>query len=324
MRRVLTSRPFLLVSAALGFACFIAVLVPLFRSLPRETVQKLSEADLGTLAAGLFFLGVAFLFRAIRLNQLLARDHRLSLLRATGVSAAANVLYNIVPFRLGELAALALYRRATGGSWGRSAGLTVLIKVVDISTALLAGVSGALWLFVAEQSAAARATPLLLALAGAAALALLPFAGLYILRRIARRLGIESRLARLVTELIQGLEIARAEPMAYLASFVAGVLYLGCHLGGAKLVLAALGFPIPIALVAAATVASVTAATAVPSPAGTFGSSEAGFAAVLAVTRIPLATGFVLASAVHVAIVGTSALVALPILPCLLRKKGVQ
>jgi uncharacterized membrane protein YbhN (UPF0104 family) len=103
-----------------------------------------------------------------------------------------------------------------------------------------------------------------------------------------------------------------------------GVLYLVLHLAGIRMVLEALGFPISIALVAAATVASVTAATMLPSPAGTFGSSEAGFASALAAAGIPIATGFVLASAVHLAIVATSCFLALPLLPSLTRKKDAK
>jgi uncharacterized membrane protein YbhN (UPF0104 family) len=324
MRRLLENRTFLAVSALLGFSAFLAALFLFARHLPPEALARLSEARIVPLLSGFVLLAVAFPARAVRLNLLLPQQQRLSFIRGTMVSAAANVLYNTVPFRAGELVALALYRRETNGSWGQSTGLLVLIKAVDISTALAAGVTGALWLLAGTGTSIARSAALLFALAAAIALSLIPFLGHMVLGWVQPRLAPSSRLFRLARDLAEGLGIAQQRPAAYAASFVMGVLYLVLHLAGIRMVLEALGFPISIALVAAATVASVTAATMLPSPAGTFGSSEAGFASALAAAGIPIATGFVLASAVHLAIVATSCFLALPLLPSLTRKKDAK
>ena len=133
--------------AAAGGTLALAVLVILFvravGNAPPGTFDRLRSAHglpivLGTL---LIFAGQAA--RGVRLELLLPKGERIGLVRSAALAGASTFLLQIVPFRGGEVASFALYRRILGVSWTRSAAVFVLVKVVDGAAILIIGLFGA-------------------------------------------------------------------------------------------------------------------------------------------------------------------------------------
>ena len=75
-----------------------------------------------------------------------------------------------------------------------------------------------------------------------------------------------------------------------------------------------LGLPLHPATLAVALLASITTAAVIPSPAGTFGPYESGFAAAAALDGLPLATGAVLGGLLHLLTTLAAGAVGIPFL----------
>ncbi len=204
----------------------------------------------------------------------------------------------VVPFRGGDVASLALLRRELGASWSRSSGVFVLVKLIDTAAAFLVGLAGGtVVLFVRRVEGGPWAAGLFVALA--IALAVLPAGGGAVLDALAARARRWPRLERALGEAARGLAVARAEPAAYAAACALSVAFLGAHLVGLRLAVAGLGLDVSFATLAFATLAATVVALVVPSPAGTFGTAESGWIAALALDGVPLAAGALSGIVVH-------------------------
>ena len=275
-----------------------ALLVLAVRRAPPGTLDSLAHARPGLLAASLAVFLASHAARAARLNILLPRGSRVRAFRAYGLSGASHFLVQVVPFRGGDVASLALLRRELGETWSRSGGVFVLVKLIDTAAAFLVGLAGgAVVLVVRRGEGGAWAAGLLVALA--LALAVLPSGGGAVLDAAAARAGRWPRIRRVLEEAAKGLAVARAEPAAYAAACALSVGFLGAHLLGLKLATAGLGLDVPFATLAFATLAATLVAALVPSPAGTFGTSESGWIAALALDGVPLAAGALSGVVVH-------------------------
>ncbi len=71
------------------------------------------------------------------------------------------------------------------------------------------------------------------------------------------------------------------------------------HIAGLRLTMAGLGIGAGLDAIAFATFAAIAAAAVLPSPAGTFGTAESGWAMALALDGVPLAAGAVSGVVVH-------------------------
>ena len=285
--------------SSLVFVLVLALLLVLaVRRAPPGALESLERARPGLLAASLAVFLASHALRAARLNVLLPRGSRVRPRRAYGLSGASHVLVQVVPFRGGDVASLALLRRELGASWSRSSGVFVLVKLIDTAAAFLVGLAGGtVVLLVRHVEGGPWAAGLLAALA--LALAALPSAGGAVLDAVAARAGRWPRLRRVLEEAAKGLAVARAEPAAYAAACVLSVGFLGAHLLGLKLAMAGLGLDVSFATLAFATLAATVVAAVVPSPAGTFGTAESGWVAALALDGVPLAAGAVSGVVVH-------------------------
>ncbi len=275
-----------------------ALLVLAVRRAPADALAGLAHANPGLLVASLAVFLASHAFRAARLNLLLPPGSRVPPLRAYGLSGASHVLVQVVPFRGGDVASLALLRRELGETWSRSSGVFVLVKLVDTAAAFLVGLAGgAVVLVVRRAEGGPWVAALLVALA--LALAVLPSGGGVVLDAVSARAGRWPRLERVLREAAKGLAVARSNPSAYAAACVLSVAFLGAHLLGLKLAMAGLGLDVSFATLAFATLAATLVAAVVPSPAGTFGTAESGWIAALALDGVPLAAGAVSGVVVH-------------------------
>jgi uncharacterized membrane protein YbhN (UPF0104 family) len=286
---------------------------------PAEVFGRLGRARPELLAAGAAVYALGFAARAARLNLLLPPADRIPFGRAWAVSGATTFLLQVLPFRGGEVASWALYRRVLGTGWARAGALFVLVKTLDSAAFLLAGLAGAAAL------AARRGIPVLGGATAAAVavgtllLIFLPRLGAPVVDALARRFAGRPRLARGLAELSEGLRVARESPRAYLLAFAGAVAFLAGHFVALVLLFSALGLSPSLPALAVASLTSVLSAAVLPSPAGTFGPMESGFAAGLALEGIPLALGATVTAAVHLVTTLACGVVGLPLL---LRRDG--
>ncbi len=208
----------------------LAVLLVLaVRRAPAGALAGLAHANPGLLVASVAVFLASHAFRAARLNLLLPAGSRVPPLRAFGLSGASHLLVQVVPFRGGDVASLALLRRELGATWSRSSGVFVLVKLVDTAAAFLVGLAGGTAILLARRfEGGAWGAALLVALA--LALAVLPSGGGVVLDAVSARAGRWPRLERVLLEAGKGLAVARSRPSAYAAACVLSVAFLGAHL----------------------------------------------------------------------------------------------
>ena len=173
------------------------------------------------------------------------------------------------------------------------------LEVLDTATLLLAGVAGAAWLLLGRGTAVLGAATAAACVIGAAALVFLPAVSGHLVERLAPRLPEGSRRRAFADELALGLTVARRAPARYAGAALAAFAFLAFHLAALFVTAKGLGLPLHPATLAVALLASITTAAVIPSPAGTFGPYESGFAAAAALDGLPLATGAVLGGLLH-------------------------
>lgn len=205
----------------------------------------------------------------------------------------------VLPFRGGEVASWALYRSELGVSWARAVAVFALVKVVDSATMLLVGLGGAAVLALRSGSATLGGATSLLVFAGALALLLFPWAGAGILARLANRFPEESKRRSSIRELALGLEIARSRPALYGFAILGAFAFLALHLAALSLLMRGIRLEASWSGLAFASLTSVLTAGILPSPAGTFGPMESGFAAGLVFDGLPLALGILAGAVLH-------------------------
>ena len=281
---------------------------------PTEVLGRLSQARPWLLVAGGAVYALGFAARALRLNLLLPPASRIPFGRAWAVSGATTFLLQILPFRGGEVASWALYRRVLGTGWARAGALFVLVKTLDSAAFLLAGLAGAATLALRGGAPVLGGVTAVAVATGVVFLVLLPRLGEPVAAWASRRLAARPRLARGLAEVADGLRVAREEPRAYLLAFAGALAFLVGHFVALALLFAALGLSPSLAALAVASLASVLSAAVLPSPAGTFGPMEGGFAAGLALEGVPLALGAAATGAVHLVTTLACGLVGLPLL----------
>src|SRR5664279_2176616 len=92
----------------------------------------------------------------------------------------------------------------------------------------------------------------------------------------------------------------------------AAAAFLALHVPALWLTARGLGFSIHPATLLVALFTSIATAAVLPSPAGTFGPYESGFAATTALDGLPLATGAVLGGLLHILTTLAAGAVGLP------------
>lgn len=281
---------------------------------PADVLGRLEKARPELLAAGVAIYALGFAARAARLNLLLPPADRIPFGRAWAVSGATTFLLQVLPFRGGEVASWALYRRVLGTGWARAGAVFVLVKTLDSAAFLLAGLAGAAALALRGGVPVLGGATALAVAAGTILLVLLPRLGVPVVEASARRFVNKPRLARGLAELAEGLRVAREAPGAYLLAFAGAVAFLAGHFAALTLLFAALGLTPSLPALAFASLASVLSAAILPSPAGTFGPMESGFAAGLALEGVPLVLGATVTGAVHLLTTLACGLVGLPLL----------
>ena len=281
---------------------------------PADILARLGRARPPLLAAGLAVYALAFAARAVRLNLLLPAEDRVSFGRAWSVSGATTFLLQVLPFRGGEVASWALYRKVLGTGWARAGAVFVLVKTLDSAAFLLAGLAGAAALALRSGVPVLGGATAAAVAAGTLLLVLLPRLGVPLAEAAAARFPERPRLSRALAELAAGLRVARESPRAYLLAFGGAVAFLAGHFAALALLFAALGLSPSLAVLAVASLASVLSAAVLPSPAGTFGPMESGFAAGLALEAVPLPLGAAASAAVHLLTTVACGLVGLPLL----------
>jgi uncharacterized membrane protein YbhN (UPF0104 family) len=266
------------------------------------------------IAAAAAVYALAYAARAVRLNFLLPPPDRLGFGRAWSLSGATTFLLQVIPFRGGEVASLALYRRELGMSWSRSTALFALVKLLDSAAILLVGLAGAGVLAQRRGSAVLGSAAAAGVAAGALALLVLPLLGGKVLSWLAAKMPAPSRRRTVALEAAEGLRIAHEKPAAYLLALGGSVGFLAGHLAMFWLVMQGLGVNATLAGLAFASLSSVLLTQVVPSPAGTFGPMETGFAAALVLDGISPGTGAAAAAAAHVLATAVAGLLGLPLL----------
>jgi len=307
----LTRRHGVAVALALALATLIVLVL---RQAPDGTFSALASARPLPIAAGFALYAGSFAARAVRLNALLPEGDRLPFGRAMSLSAAATFLLQVIPFRGGEVASWASYKRALGAGWLRSGAVFALVKAVDTATLLLVGLAGAAVLGARSGTPALGAVTALFVAAGAGALLLVPRIGTRVLLWLSARLPEGSQRRRAAEELTAGLSVTHERPALFALSAAASFLFLAGHMAGILLVLRGLGVPATFEGVAFASLTGVGVAALLPSPAGTFGPMESGFAGGLAADGVPFALGLAAAAAVHVLTTAAAGLAGLPFL----------
>ncbi len=277
-----------------------------------ELSARLSSANPWLVALGFFLNALAFVPRALRLNLLLPRGEGVPFGRAWSVSGATTFLLQVMPFRTGEVGTWASLRAVLGATWARSAAVFALVKILDTATLLLAGVAGAAWLLLARGTPVLGAAAAAACLAGAALLFVLPAVSGRIVAWILSRLPKGGRRRAVAEEVLEGLEVARRAPGRTFGAALAAFAFLALHLGALFATAKGLGLPLHPATLAVALLASITTAAVLPSPAGTFGPYESGFAAAAALDGLPLAAGAVLGGLLHLLTTLAAGAVGLP------------
>ncbi|MBK9375823.1 MAG: flippase-like domain-containing protein [Holophagales bacterium] len=281
---------------------------------PADVLDRLGKARPGLIAAGVVIYALGFAARAARLNLLLPPADRIPFGRAWAVSGATTFLLQVLPFRGGEVASWALYRRVLGTGWARAGAVFVLVKTLDSAAFLLAGLAGAAALALRSGVPVLGGATAVAVAAGTVLLVLMPRLGVPVVEAAARRFAARPRLARGLGELAEGLRVAREAPGAYLLAFAGAVAFLAGHFAALTLLFSALGLTPSLPALAFASLASVLSAAVLPSPAGTFGPMESGFAAGLALEGVPLALGATVTGAVHLLTTIACGVVGLPLL----------
>ena len=310
--------PLTLSKKIFSLACVAALVVLFalaFRHSSAEISSRLSSANPLLIALGFLLNLLAFVPRAVRLNLLLPRGEGVPCGRAWSVSGATTFLLQVMPFRSGEVASWASIRTVMGATWARSGAVFALSKLLDTATLLLTGVAGAAWLLFTRGTSVLGAAAAAVCVAGAAALVFLPTVSGHFVERLAPRFPEGSRRHAFADELALGLAVARRAPARYAGAAIAAFAFLGLHLAALGITAKGLGLPLHPAALAVALLASITTAAVVPSPAGTFGPYESGFAAAAAVGGgLPLATGAVLGGLLHLLTTLAAGAVGLPFL----------
>lgn len=314
-RRVLLRR----LALTLLWAVLLALLARQVAHAPADVLGRVASARPELLLAGVAVYALGFAARAGRLNLLLPPADRIPFGRAWAVSGATTFLLQVLPFRGGEVASWALYRRVLGTGWARAGAVFVLVKTLDSAAFLLAGLAGAAALALRGGVPVLGGATAAAVAAGTVLLVLLPRLGAPLVERLAARAAARPRIARGLGELSEGLRVAREAPRAYLLAFAGALAFLAGHFAALALLFAALGLQPSLAVLAVASLASVFSAAVLPSPAGTFGPMESGFAAGLALEGVPIVLGATVTGAVHLLTTLACGLVGLPLL---LRRGG--
>jgi hypothetical protein len=270
-----------------------------FRRSSADLFSRLSSANLSLVALGFILNVLAFAPRALRLNLLLPRGEKVPFGRAWSVSGAATFLLQVMPFRTGEVGTWASLRSVLGATWARSAAVFALAKVLDTATVILTGVAGAAWLLLSRGTSVLGATAAAACVAGAGLLFVLPAVSGRLVAWLLPRLPEGGRRRAVAEEVLEGLAVARRAPVRYLGAALAAFAFLAFHLAALFVIAKGLGLPLHPATLAVVLLASITTAAVLPSPAGTFGPYESGFAAAAALDGLPLATGAVLGGLLH-------------------------
>jgi len=276
-----------------------------------------------TFTAAAVVYTLAYAARAVRLSFLLPPADRLGFGRAWALSGATTFLLQVIPFRGGEVASLALYRRELGMSWSRSTAVFALVKLLDSAAMLLVGLAGAALLAQRRGAPVLGSAVAASVAAGAAAMLVLPLLGGRTLGWIAAKLPEPSRRRAAALEAAEGLRVAREKPASYALALAGSFAFLAGHLAMFWLVMQGLGVKATLPGLAFASLSSVLLTQVVPSPAGTFGPMETGFAAALVLDGVSVGTGATAAAAAHVLATAVTGLLGLPLLwP--LRRKGAE
>ena len=293
-------------------AALVALVYVAFRRSSADLFSRLSSASPTLVALGALLNVLAFAPRALRLNLLLPRAEEVAFGRAWSVSGATTFLLQVMPFRTGEVGTWASLRSVLGATWARSAAVFALVKLLDTATLLLAGVAGAAWLLLARGTTVLGAAAAATCVAGAALLLVLPAVSGSVVARLVPRLAAGGRPRAIATEILEGLAVAHRAPGRYLGAALAAFAFLALHLAALFVTAKGLGLPLHPATLAVALLASVTTAAVLPSPAGTFGPYESGFAAAAALDGLPLATGAILGGLLHLLTTLVAGAVGLP------------
>jgi uncharacterized membrane protein YbhN (UPF0104 family) len=307
--------PLTLSKKIFSLACALALLALLalaFRSSSADLSPRLASANLWLVALGFLLNILAFGARAFRFNLLLARADRIPLTSAWSLSGATTFLLQVMPFRSGEIGSWASIKAALGASWARSGAVLALVKLIDTATLLLAGLAGAAWLLFARGTPVLGAGVAALVFVGAAFLLSLPLAGGRLLVSLVPRLPENSRRHAIAREVADGLSFARRAPGSYAMATAAAAAFLVLHVPALWLTARGLGFSIHPATLLVALFTSIATAAVLPSPAGTFGPYESGFAAATALDGLPLTTGAVLGGLLHLLTTLAAGAVGLP------------
>ncbi len=307
--------PLTLSKKIFSLACVAALVVLVavaFKRSSADLFSRLSSANLWLIALGFLLNVLAFAPRAARLNLLLPRGGEVPFGRAWSVSGATTLLLQVMPFRSGEVGTWAALRAVLGATWARSAAVFALLKLLDTATLLLAGVAGAAWLLLDRGTSVLGSTMAATCLAGSAALFFLPAVSGRLVAWLAPRLPEGGRSRAIADEVAGGLAVARRARARYAAAALAAFGFLALHLAALFVTAKGLGLPLHPATLAVALLASITTAAVLPSPAGTFGPYESGFAAAAALDGIPLAAGAVLGGLLHLLTTLAAGAVGLP------------
>jgi uncharacterized membrane protein YbhN (UPF0104 family) len=290
----------------------LALLVVAFRKSSADLFPHLASANPWIVALGFLLNILAFGVRAFRFNLLLPPADRIPVATAWSLSGATTFLLQVMPFRSGEIGSWASIRAALGASWARSGAVLALVKMLDTATLLLAGLAGAAWLLFTHGTHVLGVGVAALVLLGAAFLLALPLAGGRLLVSLVPRLPENSRRHAIAREVAEGLSVARRAPGSYAMATAAAAAFLALHVPALWLTARGLGLPIHPATLLVALFTSIATAAVLPSPAGTFGPYESGFAAATALDGVPLATGAVLGGLLHLLTTLAAGAVGLP------------
>jgi uncharacterized membrane protein YbhN (UPF0104 family) len=290
----------------------LALLVVAFRKSSADLFLHLASANPWIVALGFLLNILAFGVRAFRFNLLLPPADRIPVATAWSLSGATTFLLQVMPFRSGEIGSWASIRAALGASWARSGAVLALVKLLDTATLLLAGLAGAAWLLFTHGTHVLGVGVAALVLLGAAFLLALPLAGGRLLVSLVPRLPENSRRHAIAREVADGLSVARRAPGSYAMATAAAAAFLALHVPALWLTARGLGLPIHPATLLVALFTSIATAAVLPSPAGTFGPYESGFAAATALDGVPLATGAVLGGLLHLLTTLAAGAVGLP------------
>ena len=290
----------------------LALLVVAFRKSSADLFPHLASANPWIVALGFLLNILAFGVRAFRFNLLLPPADRIPVATAWSLSGATTFLLQVMPFRSGEIGSWASIRAALGASWARSGAVLALVKLLDTATLLLAGLAGAAWLLFTHGTHVLGVGVAALVLLGATFLLALPLAGGRLLVSLVPRLPENSRRHAIAREVAEGLSVARRAPGSYAMATAAAAAFLALHVPALWLTARGLGLPIHPATLLVALFTSIATAAVLPSPAGTFGPYESGFAAATALDGVPLATGAVLGGLLHLLTTLAAGAVGLP------------